>query len=43
MDGWMDGWIRALHLFQRISVKSGRWRGENEGFCTMRRRLDNNY
>ena len=35
----MDGWVRVLRPFNSISVISGRWKGEDERLCAMKRRL----
>ena len=39
LEGWMDGLVLYI-LFNSISVKSGRWKGEHEGLCAMKRRLE---
>ena len=33
-----DGWVRVLRPFNSISVLSGRWKGEAERLCAMKRR-----
>ena len=35
----MDGRVRVLRPFNSISVISGRWKGEHERLCAMKRRL----
>ena len=35
----MDGWVRILRPFNRISVISRRWKDEHERLCAMKRRL----
>ena len=37
MDGWMDG-LQFCVLFNRTSVISRRWAGDNEGLCAMKLR-----
>ena len=38
MDGWMDELLFNVP-FNSISLISGRWKGEHEKFCEMKRRL----
>ena len=38
MDGWMDE-LEFYVPYNSISVTSGRWKGEHERLCAMKRRL----
>ena len=35
----MDGWVRVLHPYSRISVTSRRWKVKHERLCAMKHRL----
>ena len=36
---WMDGWPAVFASFQQYISHSGRWKGEHERLCAMKRRL----